>query len=135
MNHQTGNWPSLIPKSLGPDRRLSRKVVGGLSERPTVWRFSNHAKSNHLRAAPVPNVYPFDAVSTKTAGSGRFDDEPCVFACVRRIQSPYGEVLALEAGANVARDLFFPANFRRRPLGEMPTDAPELKEGPFPQCP
>jgi hypothetical protein len=134
VNHQN-NWPLADPEIAWAGPALEQEGGGGLSERPTLWRFSNYAKCNHLRAAPVPKVYLFDAVSTKTAGSRRFDDEPFVFACVGRIQSPCGEVLDLEAGANVARDLFFPANFRRRPRGEMPTGAPERKEGPFPQCP
>jgi hypothetical protein len=71
---------------------------------------SNYSKSSHLRAAPVPNVYLFDAVSTKTAGSRRFNNGPFFSACMERIQSPCGERVALEAGSNVP-GISFPGPF------------------------
>jgi hypothetical protein len=71
---------------------------------------SNYLKSNHLRAAPVPNVYFFYAVSTKTAGSRRFDNEPFFSASMGRIPSPCGGGVSLEAGSNVP-GISFPGPF------------------------
>ena len=83
------SWKLSIPNKTRQTPSLVRLSLLPGSEGAATWRRcegfclitsrfgvpSNYAKSNHLRAAPVPNVYlsvPFRRTTARNCGRGRF---------------------------------------------------------------